>query len=225
MVTALHAVVLWTGGKDSALALYEAQRLGYQITTLVTFVPHTAHFHAHPFAVMQLQAQALGIPHQLVEVREPYFASYRAAIQALRENGVTTLVTGDISEVDGYPNWIRQCAEGLDMEVLTPLWHLDRAEVLAKLREFGFEVIFSCVKKPWFDESWAGRTIDTEAIRQMYEIRTHSGLDICGENGEYHTLVLDSPSFKERLQIVSCQKLAQDTMIYLDILETSLCPK
>jgi diphthamide synthase (EF-2-diphthine--ammonia ligase) len=101
-----RAMVLWTGGKDSSLAFYKAKAAGYDIVGLVTFVPLDGEFLAHPLSFMKYQAEALGVPHYAVEIREPFKASYEQAISSLKEKyDIDTLVTGDIAEVDGLPNW------------------------------------------------------------------------------------------------------------------------
>ena len=89
------AVVCWTGGKDSALALYEARLLGYEITQLVTFVPDEPNFLAHPLHLIKLQSEAIGIPHKEMTIREPYKESYEEAIQSLKAEAAA-IVTGDI---------------------------------------------------------------------------------------------------------------------------------
>jgi uncharacterized protein (TIGR00290 family) len=124
-------------------------------------------------------------------------------------------VTGDITLVDGYPNWIRECGRKSGIEVLTPLWGRDRSKLLYQLISSGFDVIFSLVKKPWFSDEWVGRRIDLDAVRELKELSRKTGLDICGENGEYHTLVLNAPYFKERLQLDSYSILTKDGLAYL----------
>src|SRR4051812_44455821 len=79
-----YAAVLWTGGKDSSLALYEAARDGYRIHCLVTFAPRQPEFLAHPLAFIQLQAQALGLPHYVFPIHEPYAEAYEAALRRLK---------------------------------------------------------------------------------------------------------------------------------------------
>lgn len=197
------AAVLWTGGKDSALALHRALRQGLNVCRLVTFAPRQASFLAHPIEVMAQQALAIGLPHQVIQIDEPCFASYQAAIARLRGEGIGSLVTGDIAEVAGLPNWVRQCCEGLGMEVRTPLWHADRKALMRELLDEGFMVVLSCVKPPWFTAEWLGRMIDAAVLADMEKLSAATGLDLCGENGEYHSLVLDGPEFARRVVLQS----------------------
>ncbi len=200
-----HAAILWTGGKDSALALHEARLTGYDVVALVTFAPVGSEFRAHPVPVMTLQAKALGIPHSILELDEPLKKAYEIAIAGLKQaKGIEVLVTGDIAEVDGQQNWIRECSEPSRMEVFTPLWGMDRTLLLNRLIADGFRAIFSLVKKPWFTEDWVGKALDNRSIEDLTKISADTGLDVCGENGEYHTLVLDGPEFTHPIRLESC---------------------
>ena len=122
-------------------------------------------------------------------------------MRRLREAcGIDTVITGDIAEVAGQPNWIRERSRAVGMNVLTPLWGRDRVALLRHLVESKFQVIFSCIKTPWLTPAWIGRLLDEPAIAQLRALRARNGLDLCGEEGEYHTLVADAPDFQQRLQ-------------------------
>jgi len=220
-----NAAVLWTGGKDSCLALYQAQKQGYKVERLVTFVPTKPDFLAHPLLFMQYQAKALNLPHDELTLTEPFKPAYEQAIGSLKRQGISTLITGDIAEVGGQPNWVRECSQISGMEILTPLWGWDRQELLAQLLSTGFKAIFSCVKKPWFTEEWLGREIDANVIDELRKISAETGLDIGGEQGEYHTLVTDGPLFAKRIQIEVSAKRAGGELMYLDIRQASLREK
>ncbi len=213
------AAVLWTGGKDSVLALHEARRDGYRLRCLVTFAPPEPDFLAHPLALMKLQAEALGLPHLLWPVRPPFAEGYEAGLRWLQETmGIGTVVTGDIAEVGGYPNWIRERSRPVGMGVLTPLWGRDRLAVLQRLLALRFGVVFSCVKTRWLPAvPWVGRELDTAAIADLCALREQNGLDLCGEEGEYHTLVTAAPDFSRSLRLVTARVRERDDLAYLDI--------
>lgn len=207
-----NAAVLWTGGKDCGLAHWEAVEAGHRVTRLVTFAPESREFLSHPLEFMAYQAQAMGLPHQVIPVAEPYRESYVNAIRALAEQGVDALITGDIAEVDGYPNWIRECSEGSGVQVLTPLWSIDRLTLLRRLLDLRFRVIMSCVKEPWLTAEWLGREITPETMGELQALNRINGIDPCGENGEFHTLVTDSPLFHHALHIASFTPESHDSM-------------
>ncbi|MBI5462162.1 MAG: diphthine--ammonia ligase [Gammaproteobacteria bacterium] len=210
--------MLWTGGKDSALALHEARLDGCHVRCLVTFAPPEPDFLAHPLAIMKLQADALALPHVLWTVREPFHEGYEAGLRWLKETlGIDTIITGDIAEVAGQPNWIRERCRPVGMRVMTPLWGRDRAELLQRLLATGFKVVFSCVKTRWLDAQWVGRELDHAAIDRLHLLRKQNGLDLCGEEGEYHTLVTDAPYFNRRLRLGAFRVRERDDLAYLEI--------
>ncbi len=224
--SARNAVVLWTGGKDSCLALHEALADGCPVSSLVTFAPPEPQFLAHPVAVMQQQARALGLPHRLLPVEPPYRESYERHIRALREQkGVDLIITGDIAEVGGSPNWIRRCAEPAGMPVWTPLWGRERRALLDDLLAQQFRVLFSCVRLRCLSAEWLGREIDAQAVRDLECERVRSGLDLCGEEGEYHTLVTDAPRFQQRLQLTDCAARHADQLAHWHIGKVELIAK
>lgn len=196
------AAVLWTGGKDSALAHYEAVQKGYNVTHLVTFAPENPDFRAHPISVMHAQAETLGLIHLVIEINEPFAESYKAAICSLRDDTqIGSLITGDIDLVDGKPNWIRECAAGTGVDVLTPLWNYDRENLLRRLIAQNFSVILSCVKRPWLGPEWLGREITWETLAELRSLNVSTNLDLCGENGEFHTLTLNGPLFRHPIHL------------------------
>ena len=190
------AAVLWTGGKDSALALQISLNL-YDIRGLVCFVPtDNRQFYAHPTELMELQAQKIGIPIEFIPISEPYKQSYRQQIETIRDTGIEVLITGDISTVDGMPNWIEEVAEDL-VEIYKPLWELDRHAILDTLISNKFKVVCSLAYKKHFQPTITGRYFDTELISELKQLQ----VDACGEQGEYHTWVLDAPFFNEPVQL------------------------
>jgi len=219
-----NAALLWTGGKDGALALHEARAADISVTQLVTFMPELPSFRAHPLPLIEAQARAMSLPHRRIVIAEPFEESYVKAIQALKgQHGVDALITGDIAEVGGYPNWIHQCAAPSGMPVLTPLWGRDRRALLEKLLALGFDVRFSCVKKRWLDAAWVGRRLDEASLAELEACRLRTGLDLCGEEGEYHTMLLNGPDFHQPVRLRSWT-LAQDAeMAWMDAPEVEEC--
>ena len=204
------AAVLWTGGKDSALAFQVSLNV-YEIKRLVCFVPADGRqFYAHPTQLMERQAQKIGIPIEFVPISEPYKPSYRQQIKAIRDTGIKVLITGDISTVGGMPNWIDEVAEGL-AEVYKPLWELDRHAILDMLTANKFKVVCSLAYKKHFQQTIAGRYFDAELISELKQLP----IDACGEQGEYHTWVLDAPFFKAPVQLEGTRLIDADEYCYL----------
>ena len=222
----MRTAMLWTGGKDSTLALLEARRMGLEVVSLVTFAPPYARFRAHPLEVIRVQAESLGVPHRTLEVQAPHEEDYRRQIGRLCESlQLQALVTGDIAEVNGHPNFIEDRCREFGVEVIRPLWHADRLQLLQRLFSFEMSVIFSCVKRPWFDRSWLGRRFDPAVLRELREIAARTGMDLCGEEGEYHTLVLGGPMFSRDVEIRGTPRDAVDGILHLEVHHAGLAAK
>ncbi len=213
-----NAAMLWTGGKDSAMALHEACRDGLNVRCLVTFAPPEKRFLAHPLPFMQKQAEALALPHHVASVAPPFEESYPLALKHLRDGmGIDCVVTGDIAEVDGYPNWIRQQARPLGLEVCTPLWNRRREVLLQQLFERGFRAIISCVDTRRLAADWVGRALDASAMQALRAAAQRTRLDSCGENGEYHSLVTDAPDFGHPLQFPRFKVAQSGHLAHMDV--------
>ena len=214
------AAMLWTGGKDSSMALYEAGRNNCRVRCLVTFAPPGARFLAHPLDFIELQAEALALPHHVLPISEPFAESYERALAEVRDRfGVDGVVTGDIAEVERMPNWIRERCRAVGMRVITPLWKRDRRALLEQLLSRGFRARISCVDVRWLPEDWVGRELDDAAVTELCALSRQTGMDPCGEAGEYHTLVVDGPQFARGIDIRSFSRRRTDSLAYMDIHE------
>jgi len=213
------AAISWTGGKDCNLALLYAKRdPKLDVRYLVTFCPEGGSFRAHPIKLMEAQAESLGM--HLIFITIPkdttdYMEAYVDGLRRIKEDyGIKVICTGDMDLVGTMDrNWIERCCEKIDgLRVYLPLWRKDRRECLANLLREGFEIIFSCVKSPFFDGSWINRKLDKSALADMEDILKRGltdkqkkmgvkPLDLCGERGEYHTMCLDGPIYQNRVVV------------------------
>lgn len=208
-----NAAVLWTGGKDCALAFFKAKIEGYTITHLITFAPENPNFKAHNLALIQHQAKAIDLPHLLLTVKAPMQEIYENNIATIkRKYNIETLITGDIDEVQNHENWIEKCCQKSGMKVYNPLWKKNRKDILNVIISNNFKIVFSLVKKQFFTKDWIGKTIDSTIIGDLEKLN----IDICGENGEYHTMVLYAPYFKEEIPITSVTVNETEQFFYLD---------
>jgi uncharacterized protein (TIGR00290 family) len=209
------AAISWTGGKDCNLALLAAWRdPSLSVTSLVCFKLGSSH-RAHPVAFMEAQAKALGLPLLFVTIETNETTTYKQAyVEGMRrlrlDHGITVMVTGDMDLVGTMErNWIEECGEEAGIRAYLPLWGADREECLQKLIDERFEVVFSCVKSPFFDGSWIGRKIDAETLTVLKTMSQeevpagsdHQSLDLGGERGEYHSMCLNGPLYTNRVEI------------------------
>jgi len=220
----MKVVVSWSGGLESSLACHKAIENGHDVTCLVTFVldkywPAMG----HPPKIMSLQSESIGIPHLFLKVEEPFKEDYKKAIASLIKNlGVKGIVTGDIYVVDEiHGNWMESVCEGLDIEVIVPLWDQDTFQVLDEEISEGFRAVFTCVKQPWFDKEWIGRELNQNSVKNLLNLVKKHGIDPCGENGEYHTMVIDGPIFKETIRIPKFIKQKEGSRFFMKVIDAA----
>ncbi|MGB9854332.1 MAG: diphthine--ammonia ligase [Candidatus Bathyarchaeales archaeon] len=222
----MRVAVSWSGGKDSYLAYQKALAQGHEICGIITFLWENPSL-AHPMCIIELQSKALKTKHFKAETREPYFESYKKAISSLvQSEKIEGIVTGDIAPLDAFHgNWMDNVCKELNMKLIKPLWGVDRRQILQELISQGCKAVFSCVKTPWFDENWLGRQLSWESLKELEALRNRYGMDLCGENGEYHTLITDAPIFKETIEISKYNIERRNGTFYMKIEEASLRPK
>ena len=222
----MKVAALWSGGKDSSLAYYKAVKDKLDVVSIVTFIWEEPSL-AHPLSLIRLQSEAIQTPLYEARVKEPYFEEYRETIFQLKKvHGIEGIVTGDISYVDSFHgNWIDNVCKGTGVEVIKPLWGLDRSQILSELISKGLKPVFTCVKLPWFNEKWLGRILDKQTMKELKVLSQKYGIDICGEKGEYHTMILAAPFFKQAINISEFKEEKINGTFILKPTNFSLAPK
>lgn len=218
----MKVVASWSGGKDSCFACYKALAQGYEVSYLINFISREfrrVSFHGTRARLISRQAQAIGIP--LVQYTVPpdmslYEQTFKKAVSALKGNGVEGMVFGDIY-LQEHRDWIERVCGELDITPLLPLWGMAPERVLDDFIETGFEAIIISAKADIFDEKWLGRRIDHSFLFDLKQLEQGKELDVCGEQGEYHTLVVDGPLFWKRLQVTYGDRVRRDGRWFLDI--------
>ncbi len=190
------AIVSWSGGKDSALALYEAAE-EYNIVALLTTVTSEydrISMHGVRTCLLEQQAEALGYPLEQVGIpprcgNDEYEARMRAALARHRSAGVSRVICGDIflQDVRRYREE-RLLGEGLTG--VFPLWQRDSGELARRFIGLGFRAVLCCVDTQAINARFAGRVYDESLLAELPPTA-----DVCGENGEFHTFVFAGPNF------------------------------
>ena len=213
--------ITWTGGKDCALAFYKVwKNPAYTIDRLITFCPPNPEFLAHPIPLIKQQIESMGIQHQYLEITAPFDLNYEKQINSLINDGVEVIVTGDIDEVNGAPNYIDQRCEHLNIEVVKPLWQQDRISLFHEYLDAGLEVVITCVHHDFFDQSWLGERLNLNMIDKIIALNKKNGVDPCGENGEYHTFTMNAPYFTNPIELPPFKPSQKGELWYCKLVES-----
>jgi len=218
----------WSGGKDCCLACHRAVISGLKVRYLANMITEDGqHSRTHGLssAVLQAQSQAIGIP--LVQRRtswDKYEAEFKNMLRTLRQEGITGGVFGDI-DLDEHREWIERVCQEVAITPYSPLWGESQEAILSDFINCGFEAIVVATRADMLGEEWLGRKIDRDFIRHLDELRKTMGITLCGESGEYHTLVIDGPLFKKRMELMETKTVFRNEHWFLEILSTELKDK
>jgi len=211
----------WSGGKDSCFAYYQALSEGYDISHLLNFISkeyQRVSFHGTEARLIQLQAESIGIPLLQKETTwDGYEQEFKDAVKSLIPEGVTGMVFGDIY-LQEHKDWVERVCRELGIEAIEPLWGQDPERILLEFIDSGFEATIISAKSDLFDDKWIGQKVNKEFLSYLKD----NNIDLCGENGEYHTFVTDGPMFKKKIEIAKSQPIMRDGHRFLDTLEYSL---
>ncbi len=193
---------LYSGGKDSTLALHKAYYAGCKAELLITMISKNEYsymFHRPNVEFSSMQAKALGIMHRLVMTEGEKEKELDDIEIALTDNHVTKLITGAVASTY-QRNRINTICERLGIEHISPLWGIDPMNELDELSR-DYNAIITHVSAEGLDESFLGSRIDDGVIRRLVSLNKRYGINMLFEGGEAESFVLDAPLFKERIVI------------------------
>ena len=218
----MKVIASWSGGKDSCFACYKALAEGYEVSHLVNFISREfrrVSFHGTRARLISQQAQAVGIPLKQYTVPPDmslYEQTFKKLVSALKRNGMKGMVFGDIY-LQEHRDWIERVCGELGITPLLPLWGMAPERVLSEFIEAGFEAVIISAKADFFGEKWLGQRVDHSLLPDLKKLEQEKGLDVCGEQGEYHTLVVDGPLFRKRVQVTHGVRVRRNGYWFLDI--------
>jgi uncharacterized protein (TIGR00290 family) len=209
----------WSGGKDSCLALWRTLGAGARLDCLLTmFTEDGERSRSHGLArsVLDAQAEAIGAP---LLARAATWDDYEAAmVDLLREaaaRGVTAVVFGDI-DIPRHRAWEEHVCRQAGLTALLPLWQEDRRALLDEWWAAGFEARIVVVREGLVDRRYLGRVLDRGAAEEL----AAAGIDPCGENGEFHTLVTAGPLFRRPIRVSLGKQILRSGCWFQDILRS-----
>ena len=215
-------LVSWSGGKDSAIALYEVlKNQNYQISALLTTVTKgydRISMHGVRRILLERQVASLGFPLEKVFIsqdasNEEYETNMGQVLAKYKHAGVTSVVFGDIF-LEDLRKYREDKLATLGLRGIFPLWKKDTQELARSLTALGFKAITTCVDDTSLSRQFVGKEIDEQFLSEL-----PSTVDPCGENGEYHSFVYDGPIFNERVSLTRGEiVLRENRFWYCDLI-------
>lgn len=231
-MTAPEKIVLsWSGGKDSAMALYELRKnQHYEIVSLLTTISREyeriSHHGVHT-ELLERQAAAVGVPLRKVYLpstdagsctNEEYEAAMKTVMMEYADAGIRTVAFGDIF-LEDLREYRETKLSTVGMKALFPIWKRDTAELVQTFIDLGFRAYLSCVDAQKLGKALAGRVVNECLVRDLPQ-----GVDPCGENGEFHSYVYDGPIFDRVVGVTVGEVVRRDSRYFADLLPAA-CPQ
>ncbi|MFA5746200.1 MAG: diphthine--ammonia ligase [archaeon] len=220
---------LYSGGKDSNLSLWLMQKQNYDISCLISLIPDNKDsymFQTPELEFLKLQSIALNIPLLITKTKgekEKELTDLKKAItSAKQEYGITGIVAGALYSVYQKERIENICLD-LGLKLYAPLWHMKEVDEIKLLLDNNFKFIICKIAALGMAEKFLGKIIDKKDLEELKKLNQKYKLNIAGEGGEYETLVLNGPSFKQQIKISSSKKILQNEFTgYLDIKKATL---
>jgi len=214
------AILCWSSGKDSAWTLHVLrQRQEVEVVGLLTTINEVHDrvvMHSVRVALLQAQAEAVGLPLWTVPIPSPcsnqqYEMAMEAAIQRALAAGVSVMAFGDLflEEVRRYRE--TQLA-GTGLTPLFPIWGLSTMLLAREIVSAGLRARITCVDPKQIPASFVGREFDEALLADL-----PASADPCGERGEFHTFAYAGPMFRHSVPIQTGEIVTRDGFVFADL--------
>lgn len=207
----LAAISSWSGGKDSCLACYKAIQQGYKIKYLLNFISREFKrccFHGIEAGLIKLQSELIGIPlsqHEVSADMKEYEKEFKAAVGVLTGKDIGTMVFGDIY-LDEHKDWVERVCSDINIKPIEPLWNNPPSDILQEFIDLGFKAVVVSCQADKFGKDFVGKEVNKDLLKELKS----RNICPCGENGEFHTLVVDGPIFKRRIEILESEPVLKE---------------
>lgn len=220
------AVVCWSGGKDSCLALYRLLKEDYEVVCLLSMVSEEhARNHAHgiQLEILKMQAEALSLPLMMVDSAGEYESSLKKALFKLKEEKAVEYIAFGSLYVEEDVKWNQQVSIESGLKPLFPVFSSKETarDLLHDFITLGFDSIVCRASADYLDQTWTGRKLDWRFFEEIQQ----TACCPMGELGEYHTFVINGPIFNAKLEITQSEVVLNSGLWSLDINSCRLVEK
>ena len=222
----MQLAVLWTGGKDSNLALHRVLKT-HHVKYLVSMIPlreDSWMFHYPNIQNVEWFAKAIPIPLVKKETQGRKELEMTDLKQVIKTLDISGLVAGTIASTYQKTRMEQMCQQ-LNIELLTPLWNEKPLNLLTEMLDINMEIIITAVYAHGLDKELLGMKIDDKMVNLLLRLHSKFGISIVGEGGEYETLVLNAPCYEKRIEITLAEKILETQGGYFFIKKVKLHDK
>ena len=218
-------IVSWSGGKDSALALYEIRKIkSYEIVTLLTTITEPydrISMHGIRRILLEQQAESLGIPLEKVFISkntsdEEYESKMQKVLTKYVDSGVSLVVFGDVF-LEDLKRYREKNLSKIGMKGIFPIWKRNTTELAHTFIKLGFKATITCIDSKVLDKRLVGRDFNKQFLSEL-----PSFVDPCGENGEFHSFVYEGPILQKKISYITGDiVLRNKRFYYFDLIPVS----
>jgi uncharacterized protein (TIGR00290 family) len=203
---------LFSGGKDSLYAIYLAEKQGLKVEHLICLIPSFPLPSAHAENINALKILAESMKKSLTII--DFHREERRFVEALQRLEVNALVAGDIF-VEQHVSYLEKICDRAGVDLLEPLFGRKTSDLFHEIFDSGFKALIIGVDVRYLGEEWLGFTLSTETANTF--LSKTKGVDPLGENGEYHTVVIECPLYPKPFKLKSSKKIIVKDHGYLVI--------
>ena len=211
----MNLICSWSGGKDSCFALMQMNQQPTVLLNALNENGEISRSHGLHTSVLQAQAQAMNVPIDFISATwADYTENFIQKLQQLTQAyHLTDAVFGDI-DIQIHREWEEKVCQSANLNCHLPLWQQDRKDLVFSMIDSGIvAMIVSCNDS--LGQDFLGKIINRQTIEELET----KGVDVCGENGEFHTVVLDCPLFARPIDVILGEKRSNGTgYIFLELM-------
>lgn len=210
-----RAAISWSGGKDSCAALQRAAAKYDVVAMLTMFDEEAARSRSHGLRpeILEAQAARLGLRHVIGRCTWPtYDAVFSRTLAELRADDITHVIFGDIL-FEEHRKWAERMCEPHGLAAVEPLFGSNTDDLFEEWVSSGACAVIVTARAEFIDDSWLGRPLSRDMAPELKRL----GVDLCGERGEYHTVVTDSRLFSSPLHLRYAERVQRSGCWALDV--------
>lgn len=227
----MKVAVLFSGGKDSAMAVHYALQKGYEIQALIAVKPRNTEAYLWHYSTVEwtiLSAQAMGLPLILLKADDIGPESEAKVLEKVFEKlKINAILLGGVGLQKTQINSVKKIAEEFKIKVLVPYENYSSEDLLREEIQSGLDIRITNVAVDGLGPEWLGKKLDGKSAMQMKMLAEKHGFNLLGEGGHYDSFVVDGEMFKKKIEFLDTKKVwdSKTSSGYLEVTNAELAEK